>query len=204
MNEALTKKQKKILDYVVKFFQDFGYMPSYRDMAEALGLSSPASIHQYMKTLEEKGYLKLDDGSIALTAQSLPVPEAVSLPLMGLITAGEPIEAVEQKETIGVPVSLVDDPANSYVLKVKGESMIDDGILDGDYVIVERNPSPRNGDIVVALLDNTYATLKRFYREQNKIRLQPANTTMKPIYVRDPIIQGVVKGLIRTFAARPV
>lgn len=204
MNEALTKKQRKILDYVVKFFQDFGYMPSYRDMAEALGLSSPASIHQYMKTLEEKGYLKLSDGSIELTAQSLPVPEAVSLPLMGLITAGEPIEAVEQKETIGVPISLVDDPANSYVLKVKGESMIEDGILDGDYVIVERNPSPRNGDIVVALLDNTYATLKRFYREQNKIRLQPANATMKPIYVRDPIIQGVVKGLIRTFAPRAI
>lgn len=204
MNEALTKKQKNILDYVVKFYQDFGYMPSYRDMAEALGLSSPASIHQYMKTLEEKGYLKLEDGSIELTSQSLPVPEAVSLPLMGLITAGEPIEAVEQKETIGVPVSLVDDPANSYVLKVKGESMIDDGILDGDYVIVERNPSPKNGDIVVALLDNTYATLKRFYREQNKIRLQPANATMKPIYVRDPIIQGVVKGLIRTFAARAI
>jgi repressor LexA len=204
MNEALTKKQKKILDYVVKFFQDFGYMPSYRDMAEALGLSSPASIHQYMKTLEEKGYLKLQDGAIELTSQSLPVPEAVSLPLVGLIAAGEPIEAVDNKETIGVPISLVDDPANSYVLKVKGVSMIDDGILDGDYVIVERNPSPRNGDIVVALLDNTYATLKRFYREQNKIRLQPANSTMKPIYVRDPIIQGVVKGLIRTFAARPI
>lgn len=203
MSEMLTKKQKKILDVIVQYQQEFGYMPSYREIAQTLELSSPASVHQYMKTLQEKGYIttsESDGRSIELTAKSLPVPQAVSLPLAGLITAGQPIEAVEQREAIGVPVSLVDDPANSYVLRVKGESMIDDGILDGDYVIVERNPSPKNGDIVVALLDNTYATLKRFYREKNRIRLQPANTTMSPIYVADPIIQGVVKGLIRSFA----
>lgn len=205
MSEALTKKQKKILDVIVQYQQEFGYMPSYREIAETSGLSSPASIHQYMKTLEEKGYLTMksnESRSIELTAKSLPVPHAISLPLVGLITAGSPIEAVEQKDAIGVPISLVDDPANSYVLRVKGESMIEDGILDGDYVIVERNPSPRNGDIVVALLDNTYATLKRFYREKSRIRLQPANSTMDPIYVSDPIIQGVVKGLIRSFAAQ--
>ena len=92
------------------------------------------------------------------------------------------------------------DEANSYVLKVKGESMIEEGILDGDYVIVERNPSPGNGDIVVALLNNAYATLKKFYREANRIRLQPANSSMKPIYAKDPLIQGIVRGVIRKFA----
>jgi repressor LexA len=126
--------------------------------------------------------------------------EAIELPLAGLITAGEPIEAVEGTETIAVPANFVTDSFNSYVLKVKGESMIEDGILSGDYVIVERNPSPRNGDVVVALLNNAYATLKKFYREPNRIRLQPANSTMKPIYVQDPLIQGVVRGVIRKFA----
>jgi len=99
-----------------------------------------------------------------------------------------------------VPADFVSDNVNSYVLKVKGESMIEEGILNGDYVIVERNPSPRNGDVVVALLNNAYATLKKFYREANRIRLQPANSLMKPIYVKDPLIQGVVRGVIRKFA----
>lgn len=203
MSDNLTKKQKQILDFLIEFYQDFSYMPSYREIAEAFDLSSPSSIHQYMKALEEKGYVTSNHNearSIELTPKALPAPPSISLPLVGLITAGSPIEAIEDRETIGVPISLVDDPANSYVLRVKGESMIEDGILDGDYVIVERNPSPRNGDIVVALLDNAYATLKRFYREKDKIRLQPANSTMSPIFVRDPIIQGVVKGLIRSFS----
>lgn len=134
----------------------------------------------------------------------MPAPakwvEALELPLLGLITAGEPIEAVQDNETIAVPADFVRDKVNSYVLRVKGESMIEDGILSGDFVIVERNPSPRNGDIVVALLNNAYATLKKFYREKDRIRLQPANSSMKPIYARDPLIQGVVRGVIRKFA----
>ena len=160
-----------------------------------------------MQTLIEKGHLKNgDDGearSLELVSplQSMPVAMAISLPLAGLITAGEPIEAVEEREAIAVPSDFVMDAANSYVLKVKGRSMIEDGIFDGDFVIVERNPSPKNGDIVVALLDNAYATLKRFYREANSIRLQPANSTMQPIIVQGNLnIQGVVKGVIRKFA----
>ena len=207
MSENLTKKQKRLLDHIVEFFEDHGYMPSYREIAQNLKLSSPSSVHQYIKVLEDKGFVKTGSNearSLELTQKSLPLPQAFNLPLAGLITAGYPIEAVEQREAIGVPVTLVDDPVNSYVLRVKGESMIDDGILDGDYVIVERNPSPRNGDIVVALLDNTYATLKRFYREKNQIRLQPANSTMNPLYVKDPLIQGVVKGLIRSFSPHTV
>ncbi len=119
--------------------------------------------------------------------------------MAGLITAGEPIEAIETKETIAVPANFVTDNVNSYVLEVKGESMKDEGILNGDFVIVERNPSPKNGDIVVALLDNAFATLKKFFREKDFIRLQPANSSMEPIFVKDLIVQGVVKGVIRRF-----
>ena len=125
--------------------------------------------------------------------------KSVLLPLKGLITAGLPIEAVEDREVISVPVDLVRDSAQSYVLRVKGESMIDEGILDGDYVVVEQNQSPQNGQVVVALIDQVYATLKKFYREKNRVRLQPANKTMQPIYCENPLIQGIVRGLIRSF-----
>lgn len=150
----------------------------------------------------KKGFLKTsynEARSIELVPAEINFA-AIELPLAGLITAGEPIEAIEEKETIGVPADFVSDRANSYVLRVKGKSMVDDGILDGDYVIVERNPSPKNGEVVVALLNNAYATLKKFYREANRIRLQPANAKMKPIYTKDPLIQGVVRGVIRKFA----
>lgn len=203
MGDQLTKKQREVLDYVVGCVQDNGYAPSYREIAHHFGVGSTATIHEHIKNLEGKGYLKLDAGSarsMEVEPSLLMTAKAISLPLMGLITAGEPIEAIETNETIAVPAQLVVDGINSYVLKVKGQSMIEDGILSGDYVIVERNPSPKNGDIVVALLDNAYATLKRFYREKNRIRLQPANSTMQPIFVRDLLVQGVVRGVIRDFA----
>jgi len=203
----LTKKQTEILEYIRSYIAGNGYAPSYREIADHFGLSSPATVHQHIKTLTEKGVIAVgDEGearSIELIQSEQPVDRfAVVLPLAGLITAGAPIEAVEQNETMAVPTSFVVDGANSFVLKVKGRSMIDDGILDGDFVVVERNPSPRNGEVVVALLDNAYATLKRFYREKNRIRLQPANSTMDPIFVKDCIIQGVVRAVIRQF--RPV
>jgi SOS regulatory protein LexA len=120
--------------------------------------------------------------------------------MVGIIAAGEPIEAVAENETCVVPANFVVQPNNSYVLKVRGRSMIEDGIFDGDYVIVERNPSPKNGDIVVALLDNAYATLKRFYREAKHIRLQPANRSMAPLILKGDVnIQGVVRGVMRKF-----
>ncbi len=125
--------------------------------------------------------------------------KAIELPLVGIITAGEPIEAIEEHETVVVPESLVPS-SNCFVLKVRGTSMIEEGILDGDYVIVERNFYPLNGQIVVALLDNAFATLKKYYREKNRIRLQPANASMAPIFVTNPAIQGVVKAVLRKFA----
>lgn len=191
------------MDFITDFTGANGYAPSFREIGEHFNLSSPATIHAHIQSLKQKGMLKTSFNqarSIEIIPAMVNWTASLELPLVGLITAGEPIEAIEEKEVIAVPSDFVTDSANSYVLRVKGESMIDDGILDGDYVIIERNPSPRDGDIVVALLNNAYATLKKFYREQKRIRLQPANSAMKPIYAADPLIQGVVKGVIRKFA----
>ena len=196
----LTKRQKQILDFITQFIQSYGYAPSYREIAEHFGLSSTATIHEHIKSLEDKGLISSSHN----VARSLEVlnyrfGKAIELPLAGIITAGEPIEAIETQETIAVPRDLIKDE-NSYVLKVRGESMIEEGILDGDYVIVERKYYPQNGDVVVALLDNEYATLKKYFREKDRIRLQPANKTMKPIYAKNPAIQGIVRAILRTFA----
>ncbi len=202
--EKLTKRQAEILEYIVSYIRENGYPPSYREVGEHLGISSTATVHEHIKNLETKGFLNTDGTAgraIEVDPGVVRAAKAIELPLMGLITAGEPIEAVETGETMEVPESLAGDVANSFVLKVKGDSMIEDGILSGDYVVVERNPAPRDGEIVVALLDNMYATLKRFYREKGRVRLQPANSTMKPIYANDVIVQGVVRGLIRNFKA---
>ncbi len=199
---SLTKKQAEVLVFIREHIEDHGYAPSYREIGDHFGLSSPATVHTHVQALAEKGEITVgEDGearSIEVIA-SLPNEPAVLLPLLGLITAGAPIEAVEDNETMAIPATFVLDGSNSFVLRVKGRSMIEDGILDGDFVVIERNPSPRNGEVVVALLDNAYATLKRFYRERTRIRLQPANSTMDPIFVKDCIIQGVVRAVIRKF-----
>ena len=200
----LTKRQKEVLDFITDYLKEHEYAPSYLEIAQHFGISSPATIHQHVKALEDKGHLKaVNNQKRALEPiifSSYRDAIAIDLPLIGLITAGEPIEAIESKETMVIPADFVPHSENSYILKVKGQSMIDEGIWDGDYVIVERNHSPKDGDVVVALLDNAYATLKKFYREKNRIRLQPANSKMKPIYSRDPLIQGIVRAVIRKFA----
>lgn len=200
--ELLTKRQKEILDFIHEFTGEYGYAPSYREIAAHFNLSSSATIHEHVQSLKTKGYLDFEDG----TPRSLEVVEAIAnfakaieLPLVGMITAGQPIEAIEENETFAVPQAMIKDTANTFVLKVKGDSMIEEGIFNGDYVVVERNPSPRNGDVVVALLDNSHATLKYYYREPQHIRLQPANRSMEPIFVKDCIIQGVVKAVLRQY-----
>lgn len=198
---TLTKRQKQIIDFINEFTEENGYSPSYREIGDHFGLSSTATVCEHIQTLQEKGYLKIDPNE----ARSIEIIEnekasAVFLALAGLITAGEPIEAVEQKDKIAVPSDLVKDESKSYVLKVKGQSMIDEGIFDGDYVVVERNEHPNNGQVVVALLDNSYATLKKFYKESNRIRLQPANSTMKPIFAKNVTIQGIVRAVIRKYS----
>lgn len=199
----LTKKQKEVLDFIKDYLKNNDIAPSHAEIADFLQVNSPATVNEHLKSLVVKGYLAKDFNA-KRSIRLLPTVRdnftlAVNLPLAGLIAAGEPIEAIEEHETMAVPADLVVNEANSYVLRVKGESMVEDGILDGDYVIIERNPSPQNGDIVVALLDNAYATLKRFFREDTRIRLEPANAAMKPIYAKDPLIQGVVRGVIRRF-----
>ena len=203
MPAQLTKRQKEILDFIISFINTKGYSPSFAEIGKAFGLSSPATVHQHIKSLVDKGYLRNDFNAkraLEIVPQAQDLSQAFNLPLVGLIAAGEPIEAVEQNETIAVPSDLVVHQDNTYVLKVKGDSMIEDGILSGDYVVVERSHYPNNGDIVVALLDNAYATLKRFYREAKRIRLQPANGNYKPIYVKDVLIQGIVRGVIRNYS----
>lgn len=204
----LTPKQKEVLDYIIGFINEQGYPPSYREIALGLNLASPSTVHVHIQALRERGFLRSNEDGAARelepTTKAVRWGKSAILPLIGVITAGEPIEAVADHETMAVPVDLAPDSANSYVLRVKGESMIEEGILDGDYVVVERNPSPKNGDVVVALLDNSHATLKKFYRERDRIRLQPANSKMKPIYAFDPLIQGVVRAVIRTFRPKPI
>jgi repressor LexA len=203
MGKNLTKRQREILDFITDFIEVNNYAPSFREIGDHFNLNSPATVHVHVDNLKKQGFLKSSYNE-ARSIELIPTvsefsSKAIELPLVGLITAGEPIEAIEENETIAVPADFITDSINSYVLRVSGESMIEDGILSGDYVIVERNPSPKDGDIVVALLNNAYATLKKFYREKTRIRLQPANSSMKPIYVADPLVQGVVKGVIRKF-----
>ena len=201
--DNLTRRQKQILDFIRGFEREHGIPPSYREIGKGMGLSSPATVFEHIQALQQKGRLKRGYNEIRSLELSPTLSHLdggiVELPLVGLITAGEPIEAVENQETMAVPDNLVVDGLNSYILRVKGQSMIEDGILDGDFVIVERNPLPKNGDVVVALLDNAYATLKKFYREKGQIRLQPANSSMNPIFVKDLIVQGVVRAVIRRF-----
>ncbi len=197
----LTKRQKEIYQYLKKHIQTMGYAPSIMEICAKFNLSSPATVHKHLTHLEAKGLIRREQNlsrAIELTEEKT----AAALPefqLLGHIMAGKPIEVIEAREMM----SLLPDPSGKdiFVLKVKGQSMIDDHIQDGDYVIVERRDHAENGETVVALLDNESATLKRFYRERDHIRLQPANADMKPIIVKegDFKIQGVVIGVLRKF-----
>ncbi len=200
--EPLTKKQKEILDYIRNFIDGNGYSPSYREIARFFDLSSTGTIAEYVSILEEKGYLSkesMEARAIQLTPTYDDGVELHSIQLCGIIDAGQPIEAIRTNETIDIPRDMMG--RKTFALRVRGTSMIEDGILEGDYVIIEQTASPRNGDIVVALIDNTNATLKRFYDEKGQIRLQPANHTMKPMFFskKRVTIQGKVKGVIRKF-----
>lgn len=198
----LTKKQSETLDSIRNWIAKYAYAPSYRDLMRAMQIKSPATTYNHVQALISKGYIRLRDGqlrSVELTEKSNIFTKGIELPLMGVIAAGQPIEAIENRDTMTVPLELLPN-LNCYALQVKGESMIDDGILDGDYVIIERNFYPQNGDVVVALLDNENATLKKYYREENRIRLQPANKKMKPIYTKNPVIQGIVRAVLRRYA----
>jgi len=205
---AITRRQHQVYDFISRFVAENGYSPSFEEIASGLELSSLATVHKHISNLEKKGLLTRDynrSRSIDLVPpkgrlkQSMSVNTGLVLPLLGRIAAGQPIEAIESQSTI----SLADFVRSKevYVLEVKGESMQDEHIVDGDYVLVERTRTAHNGDIVVALVESNDATLKRFYHEGENIRLQPSNVNMKPIIKPAAVveIQGRVIGVLRKY-----
>lgn len=200
---VLTKRQKQILDYITRFLDEKGYAPSLMEIGEHFGLRSPATVHKHVDNLRRKGLVRKTwnaNRSLELTPAAMGI-RAIRLPLAGRVAAGRPIEAVEQHEVVAVPEDMV-GAGETFVLQVRGDSMIDEQIRDGDLVVVERRPHVRNGEVVVALIDGQEATLKRFYRDGNRVTLQPANPEMTPLTVPASRvrIQGVVVGLMRKYA----
>lgn len=201
---SLTKRQREILTYLQSYSEDNGYAPSFEEIAAHFNYNSLATVHEHLSNLERKGYIKrsYNESRAIEILPSEVFAKAVELPLYGAVAAGVPIEAVSTPETIAVPDDFVRRTGDHYVLRVRGNSMIDEQIRDGDFVIVNERRSVDNGEMVIALVNHNSATLKRFYRERDgRIRLQPANETMSPIYVHenDIAIQGVVVGVIRKY-----
>lgn len=199
---VLTRRQKEVLDFITRFIDEKGYSPSLQEIGGHLGLSSVATVHKHVDNLRRKGLVRKvwnANRSLDLTPAALSV-RAIRLPLAGRVAAGRPIEALEQRDVIAVPENLV-GKGDCFVLQVAGDSMIDEQIRDGDLVVVEKRARARNGEVVVALVDGQETTLKRFFSEGEKVRLQPANPALDPL--RLPAarvqIQGVVVGLLRRY-----
>ena len=202
---ALTRRQKEILDFIESFLDAHGFSPSFEEIAEFFQYRSLATVHEHLSNLEAKGYIRKnynESRSIELTRTELRLA-AVDLPLLGTVAAGEPVEAIEQQEQIAVPEDMVvGAPGTHYVLRVRGDSMIDEQIRDGDYVIVRSRDTAHNGEMVIALVDGDAATVKKFYREAGAVvRLQPANPDLKPMFFEaDRVtVQGIVVGVIRKY-----
>jgi repressor LexA len=199
---ALTRRQREIYDFICRFVADKGYSPSLEEIGAHFGLSSVATVHKHVHHLVEKGFVrKAWNRSRSVEPVQGPAPEGVALPLLGTVAAGSPIEAIELPETIEVPRHLVPRGLDCFVLQVRGDSMIDEQIRDGDYVVVESRPHASDGETVVALLEGQDATLKKFYRRGRRVRLQPANPSMQPIEVPATAVEvrGVVRGLVRQY-----
>lgn len=199
---ALTRRQREIYDFVRSFVDEHGYSPSLEEIGAAFGLSSVATVHKHIQHLVEKGFLRKAWNRSRSVEPLLPSEQgSVTLPLLGSVVAGAPIEAVEVAESIEVPRDLVPRRGESFVLRVRGDSMIEEQIRDGDYVIVESRQEARDGDTVVALVRGQEATLKKLYRRGRSVRLQPANAAMPPIDLPAAEVQvrGVVRGLLRRY-----
>jgi repressor LexA len=200
----LTRRQKEILDYIEGFIGEWGYSPSFEEIAESFGYSSLATVHEHLSNLERKGYIRKsynESRSVELVRPGQGAP-SMELPLLGAVAAGLPIEAIPDTETVAVPPDMVRRQKDNYVLRVEGNSMIEEQIRDGDYIVVQAQPNAEDGEMVVALVRGDSATVKKLYREpEGRIRLQPANPTMQPIVVdaHDVQIQGVVVGVIRKY-----
>ena len=198
----LTKRQREILDYLSEFIQQNGYAPSLEEIGRRFGLSSLATIHKHLTNLEEKGCIKRTwnrSRSVELV-QTRTTTRSMALPLLGYVAAGTPIEAIASDETIPVPENLI-GKLDTYVLRVRGNSMFDEQIRDGDFLIVEDRKTAKDGETIIALLNGSHVTLKKFYQENNIVRLQPADSKAKPTLVKpDHLhIQGVIVGVIRKY-----
>lgn len=200
---ALTRRQRQVYDFICQFVEANGYSPSLEEIGAHFGLASVATVHKHIQHLVAKGFLrKAWNRSRSLE----PVPEAASealdVPILGTVAAGRPIEAIEDaSESIRVPAQMMGRPGETFALRVRGDSMIEDQICDGDVVIVESRLEARDGETVVALVGGDEATLKRFYRRGSQVRLVPANSNMEPLELpaADVQIRGVVRGLVRTY-----
>ena len=214
----LGKRQLAIYDFIRSYSEEHGYPPSVREIGAAVGLASPSTVHMHLKVLEERGLIKRDskkprtievmgkqatepveDGQALASVAQDPASNSISLPLVGRVAAGTPILAEQNvEETLTLPTSIVGD-SSSFILRVRGDSMVNAGIFDGDYIVVKEQHEAHDGEIVVALLDDS-ATVKTFYREADRVRLQPENDLMEPIYVKDPVILGRVTALVRSLS----
>lgn len=205
MAVTIYKRQRQILDFLDNYIGKHGHAPTLVEIAKKLGVRSLATVHEHLQTLEKKGLIKRSSGisrGIEVIDRKIgEVVKGVELPLLGFIAAGSPIEPYsDPNATFAVTPSMIVPNKKSYVLQVKGESMIEDGILDGDFVVVEETNQARNGDIVVAMINNGVVTLKRFFKEADRIRLEPANSTMRPIFAKEVTIQGKCVGVIRRYS----
>jgi repressor LexA len=198
---ALTRRQREIYDFVRSFVESRGYSPSLEEIGARFGLSSVATVHKHVQHLVEKGYLRKAWNRSRSVEPVETSGGTVELPLLGVVAAGTPIEAIEVEERVSVPAEMVRRREDTFVLRVRGDSMIDEHIQDGDRVVVERRHEARNGETVVALLHGSDATLKKFYRRGSKVVLEPANQALRPIELPAAAVQvqGVVRGLLRSY-----
>ncbi len=200
----LTRRQRQILDYLNSYSSENGYAPSFEEIAEHFNYNSLATVHEHLTNIERKGYIKrtYNESRAIEILPSDVITRAVEIPLMGAVAAGVPIEVATDAETVSVPEDFVRRSGNHYALRVRGQSMIDDQIRDGDVVVVHDRNAADNGDMVIAMLEGSSATVKRYYRERDgRIRLQPSNDQMAPIYVREDQMQvrGIVVGVLRRY-----
>jgi repressor LexA len=201
---SLTRRQHEILSFLSSYSDENGYAPSFEEIAGHFRFNSLATVHEHLSNLERKGYIRREynESRAIEILPSTAYPRGIELPMLGYVAAGAPIEAITSPESVVVPEGFTSRAGNHYVLRVKGNSMIDEQIRDGDFVIVNERRSADNGEMVIALLDGNAATVKKLYRERDgRIRLQPANENVAPIYVHenDVTIQGVVVGVLRRY-----
>lgn len=205
MAVTIYRRQEQILGFLEQYIKTHGFSPKLSQIAEAVGVNSLATVHEHLSALEKKGLIKRKDGFVRgfeiLSGVNDGVNQQVSLPILGFIAAGAPLEPhTDPNASIGIAPWLISGQRRAFVLQVRGDSMIGDGIYDGDFVVIEQQETADNGDIVVALLDNGMATLKRYYKEATRIRLEPANQRLSPIFTKNVQIQGKCVGLVRKFS----